>query len=265
MREILKEHRDFIKQIFKLAKSELIKMYKGAALGPAWAIIRPAITIFVYWFAFAIGLRSRSPVEGVDFFIFMMVGIIPWFFMRDAIVDGANCFRAKKAFITKMPFPVSAIPTYKLLANLYSHMILVAIMYVILLLWGFQPSVYNLQIFFYMPLMYLFFLFLSWMTAPLSAVSKDFLQIVRSIVIAIFWLSGIMWNPYTLENPILKGIVLAMPVNYFANGYRNAFLYNKWFFETPYETIMCFAWLVVMLLLGVYTYKRLRKVIPDVL
>lgn len=265
MKEILKEHIGFRKQIFKLSKSELIKTYKGAALGPAWAIINPAFTIFVYWFAFSIGLRAGKPVDGVPFFLFLVVGMVPWFFMREAIKGGAACLRNKRAFITKMHFPVSTIPTYTLLANLYSHIGLMVITYIIVICYGYPPSLYNLQIFFYMPLMYLFFLFLSWLTAPLSAISKDFHNVVKSIITAIFWLSGILWNPYSLENPILRQIILATPVTYFANGYRNTFVMNKWFFETPYETIWCFIWLIVMALLGAYTYKRLRKTIPDVL
>ena len=265
MKEILKEHLGFKKQIFKLSKSELIKTYKGAALGPAWAIINPAITIFVYWFAFGLGLRVGNDVDGVPFFLYLVVGMTPWFFMKEAILGGATCLRNTRAFITKMRFPVSTIPTYTLLSSLYSHFGLVVVMYIIVLCYGYTPSLYNLQIFFYMPLMYLFFLFLSWLTAPLCAISKDFHNIIKSIITAIFWLSGILWNPYTLENPIIRYISLATPVTYFANGYRNTFILNKWFFETPYETICCLVWLVVMGILGAYTYKRLRKTIPDVL
>ena len=63
IREILKDHYKYRKQIFKLAKADLIKTYKGAALGWAWAVIRPAITIATYYFAFSIGLRVSRPME----------------------------------------------------------------------------------------------------------------------------------------------------------------------------------------------------------
>lgn len=267
--EILRENFSFRKQIAKLSKSQLIKQYKGAALGPLWAVIRPAMTIFVYWFAFEIGLRKNKPVtiNGIEtpFFLFLLVGMIPWFFMKDAILDGANCFRKNKQFITKMSFPVSTIPTFTLLADLYVHIGLTAVMYVILLLMGVQPTVYNLQILFYMPMMYLFFLCVSWFTAPLAAVSKDFLNAVRSIIVAFFWLSGIIWNPYGLESPVLRHIVLATPITYFSNGYRNAFLYERWFFTTHYETVCMLLWVVAFAVLGVFTYRRLRRVMPDVL
>lgn len=66
LKEIIKDHITYKQQIFKLAKSDLIKTYRGAALGWAWAIIKPAVTIFVYWFAFEIGLRSGKPVNRIS-------------------------------------------------------------------------------------------------------------------------------------------------------------------------------------------------------
>ena len=50
LKEIIKDHVSYRQQIFKLAKADLVKTYRGAALGWSWAIIKPAVTIFVYWF-----------------------------------------------------------------------------------------------------------------------------------------------------------------------------------------------------------------------
>ena len=65
--EIIKDHKAYIQQIFKLAKADLVKTYRGAALGWAWAIIKPAVTIFVYWFTFEIGLRAGKDVNRLSF------------------------------------------------------------------------------------------------------------------------------------------------------------------------------------------------------
>ena len=58
--KIIKEHISYKNQILKMAKADLLKTYRGAALGWAWAIIKPAVTIFVYWFAFSIGLSPKK-------------------------------------------------------------------------------------------------------------------------------------------------------------------------------------------------------------
>lgn len=265
MFRIIKENFMFRAQISRLARSELIKTYKGAALGPLWGIIRPSIMIFVYWFAFEIGLRVGRDVGGHPFFVFLIVGICPWFFIRESIVSGSGCIRKNRNLVTKMPFPISTIMTYTMLSKLIINLGLTVIVYVILLFSGYNPSIYNLQILYYMPLMFIFFTCLSWITAPLSCISKDFQNLVKSLIVAVFWLSGIMWNPYLLENEVLKKIILANPVNYIVNGYRNTFINEKWFFETTYETVVFLAWLVIISLVGSFTFNKLRKRILDVL
>ncbi len=58
MNEIIKEHKMYKEQILIMAKTNLKKMYKGSFLGALWIAMKPAITIFVYWFTFAIRIKS---------------------------------------------------------------------------------------------------------------------------------------------------------------------------------------------------------------
>lgn len=271
---IFKEHKNFGKQIFLLAKNELIKTYKGAAIGPLWAVIKPAFTIFVYWFAFAVGLRGSGKGVAVlldhgvwqhfDQFTFMLVGFIPWFYISDSITLGAKSIRMNSQFVTKVSFPVSTIMTYTSIARLYIHLMLTVVMYVIVLfLHG--PSIYNLQFFLYCPLMFIFFLMLTWTTAPMSAFSRDFENLIVSVMSGVFWLSGIVYNSYNTSNEIINKIMLFNPINFFVNGYRNTFLYDRMFFTYKTELVIFAAEFLIVFVLGIYNYNRMRKRLPDVL
>ena len=81
-KEILKEHIEHRAQLSKLAEADLKKTYSGSVLGWSWALIRPSILIFVYWFAFSFGLRKGGDVNGYPFFLWLIAGVIPWYFMR---------------------------------------------------------------------------------------------------------------------------------------------------------------------------------------
>lgn len=278
---IFKEHKGFGKQIFLLAKNELIKTYKGAVIGPLWAVVKPAFTIFVYWFAFSVGIKALRTVHinlgdpknlfDINFFTFMFVGIVPWFFIQDSIVQGAKTLRNNRQFITKVKFPVSTILTYTGLSRLFVHLFLFVILYVYIIIYrttqGMAPfSWYDLQFFFYCPLMFLFFLALSWSTAPMSAFSKDFESLIVSVMSGVFWLSGIMYDSYNAEfSPVIKSFMLINPINFFANGYRNALLYNRGFWVYKTELVIFLAEFVAIFLLGIFNYNRLRKKLPDVL
>ena len=145
LKEIVKDHIDYRKQLVQLAKADMKKAY-GGVLGMGWAIIRPAILIFVFWFAFSVGLRKGGDVDGYPFFLWLIAGMIPWFYMRDMITGGAGSIRRYKYLVTKIKFPVSTIPTFVSMGNLVTHMGLVVIMIVIYMLFGYYPTVYYLQI-----------------------------------------------------------------------------------------------------------------------
>ena len=98
----------------------------------------------------------------------------------------------------------------------------------------------------------------------MAAFSKDFESLIVSVMSGIFWLSGIMYDSYSFKG-FLKYAMLVNPINFFANGYRNCFLYNRWFFEYKTEFVIFMVEFVVVFLLGIYNYNRLRKKLPDVL
>ena len=209
---IIKEHRHFGKQIFKLSKTELVKQYKGAAIGPFWALIKPSFTLFVYWFAFTVGIKNMGIVDislangsvmHFDRFIFMLTGFVPWWFVSESITQGAKSIRANRQFVTKVKFPVSTILTYTSLSRVYIHFLLCGIMMLILgiydVCFGTQfISLYALQFFILCPIMFFFFLALSWSTAPMCAFSKDLESMITSIMSGIFWLTGVIYSSYDL-------------------------------------------------------------------
>lgn len=263
--KIIKEHMKYKKQIFKLAKADLTKTYRGAALGWTWAIIKPAVTIFVYWFAFSIGLRMGKDVNGYPYFLWLIAGVVPWFYMSEMITGGTDCIRKYSYLVTKMKFPVATIPTFVNISKFMIHLILILVVILIFALFGYMPTIYILQLPFYMLLTFLFFNVWGLFSGPLAAVSKDYSNLVKSFITAIFWLSGIMWNPATINNPILKKILMINPITFLITGFRNCFINKVWFWQSP-KTLLCFiVILFIMLMLALWVYKRLRKEIPDVL
>ena len=262
---ILKEHWEYRKQILKLAKADLVKTYRGAALGWSWAIIKPTITIFVYWFAFTIGLRAGKPVNGYPFFLWLIAGLIPWFYMSDMIVSGANCIRRYNYLVTKMKYPVSTIPTFVNLSKLAITLILIVIMIIIFALFGFKPDIYLLQLPIYILLAFLLFNLWGFFASFLGAISKDFINLVKSFLTALFWLSAVLWNSNKVSNGWVKKFLNLNPITFISNGFRNCFIDKVWIWEQPKRLLYFVIILVILLVLGLWAYKKLRKDIPDVL
>lgn len=264
-KQIFKEHLQYRNQIFKLAKSDLIKTYRGSFLGWLWALVKPAITIFVYWFAFEIGLRHNKPIAGFPFFLWLLAGIIPWFYMNEMFHSGTGSIKKYSYLVTKMKFPTSTIPTFVSLSSLFIHLLLVCITIGIFWAMGYPPTIYYLQLPYYILAMFAVFLLWDWFSAPLAALSHDFHQFVKSITTAIFWLSGILWDVNKLEIPWLRRLLYFNPVTYIAQGFRNVFIYQKWFFEDTRPFVGFWMVFVCGAVLSAYVFNKLRKEIPDVL
>lgn len=263
---IFKEHKDNVNQILRLSIADLKKTYNGSALGWAWAVIKPVFTFFIYWFAIEIGLRSGKDVDGYPFFLWMLAGLAPWFYMTEIINGGTTCIRRYSYLVTKMKYPVTTIPTFTSLSSLYVHVIVTLIVTIVFWVAGFAPSIYLLQLPVYMLLMFLFFRAWSHFAGMVSAISKDFSNLVKSVNVGIFWLSGILWNIENVaDNKILNACMMLNPVTFIAYGYRNCFVNHVWFFEQPKRLCYFLFWYAILAVLSLWAYKKLRKEIPDVL
>ena len=265
LKDIIKDHINYRKQIFYLAKADLVKTYGGTALGWSWAIIKPTFTIFVYWFAFSIGLRSGKDVNGYPFFLWLISSLIPWFYIKEMLTYGAESMRKYKYLATKMKFPISTIPTFVSSSKLVVHIFLVAIMIVIFCFMGFYPDMYVLQCGFYMVLMFVFFTTWGLFSSLITALSKDFLNLIKSLITAFFWLSGIVWDPNKVTIVWVKKFLNLNPITFLVNGYRNCFINKIWFWEQPKRLGYFIIVMIIMLILSLWAYKKLRKDIPDVL
>lgn len=263
--KILKEHYEYRQQLLKLAKADLIKTYRGAALGWSWAIIKPTVTIFVYWFAFEIGLRSGGNVYGYPFFLWLIAGLIPWFYISDMLTGGTDSIRKYSYLVTKMKFPVSTIPTFVSMSKLSVNLILIAIMIIIFWAFGYPPDIYYLQIIFFIAISFIFWTVWALFSSLLAAISKDFANLVKSFVSAVLWLSGILWDPEKIQILWLKKILRLNPVTYLVSGFRDCFINKVWFWEQPKRLLYFGIAFVIMLVLALWAYRKVRKDIPDVL
>ncbi len=185
--------------------------------------------------------------------------------MSDMITLGTECIRRYSFLVTKMKFPVATIPTFINLSKLLIHLMLVVIVLILFMAFGYKPDIYWLQLPFYTILTFLFFNFWSLFAGPLGAMSKDFSNLVKAFVTAVFWLSGIIWNPATIANPIIRKLLNANPITFLVNGYRNCLINKVWFWQEPKKLLFFLVLTIILLFISLITYKRVRKDIPDVL
>ncbi|MGL4485394.1 MAG: ABC transporter permease, partial [Anaerovoracaceae bacterium] len=212
-----------------------------------------------------IGLRASSGVNGYSYLLWLIPGIFVWFFIQASLSSGTGCMTKYKFLITKMKFPISIIPTFVSLSNFFLHICLVVFIVLLFALYGKYPDIYYLQLPIYMVLLLLIGIAWSLFASIIAAMSKDFKELVSSLSMAIFWLSGVLWNPDTITIDWLKTLLMFNPITFLVTGYRNVFIYKVWFFEEPIQLTIFLVELMLLWILALLMFKRLKRDMPDVL
>jgi len=83
--------------------------YKQTALGAAWAVIQPLVTMIVFTYFF--GKLAKVPTDGVPYPIFFYTGLLLWTFFSNAVTSGANSLIGNSNLIAKVYFPRLIIPS----------------------------------------------------------------------------------------------------------------------------------------------------------
>ena len=84
--------------------------YKQTALGAAWAILQPLLTmlIFTLFFGNLAGIGNRT--DGIPYPIFAYAGLLIWTFFANAVTNSGNSLVGSANLITKIYFPRMIIP-----------------------------------------------------------------------------------------------------------------------------------------------------------
>nr|WP_263313773.1 ABC transporter permease [Mammaliicoccus sp. Marseille-Q6498] len=224
---VIKEHLKNFYLIQRLAQFQLKISNHDNYLGLAWELINPVLQICVYWFAFGVGIRQNSAVDGVPFIFWLLVGISMWFFVNQGILEGTKSIGSKFNQVAKMNFPLSAIPAYILTSRFYGHIMLVIVIVLICMTTGIFPSIYILQLIIYLPLVYIFAFSVSMVTSTLGVLIRDTQMAIQAILRMLFYLSPILWVPD--KGSIVELIMKLNPIYFYAEAYRASILYDQWY------------------------------------
>lgn len=262
---VIQEQIQNLYMIGRLSAYELKKSYADNLLGGLWIILNPLFQIGVYWVVFGLGVRGGQDVDGIPFFVWLICGLIPWFFISAAILQGSNSVYARLNSVSKMNFPLSVIPTYVVVAQLYTHLILVAMLTIIVITSQGIHHINIISLFYFMLSSFCFLLSLSFVTSTLSTMVRDIHLLIQTATRMLFYVTPILWLPSDNTPQLLKEIFAMNPFYYIVDGYRESLLKGSWnFVHSPY-TLIFWSVILLLLILGSAIHVKFRKQFVDYL
>lgn len=249
--------------LVNLAWQDFKRRFAGSYFGTLWGFINPMLTMTVYWLVFQFGFRSGD-VDGHPFVLWFMCGIVAWLFFSEAFSSASNSFLEYSYLVKKVVFNVNILPLVKILSCLFVHAFFIGLLSVICCLLGHYPTVYWLQLPYYLlcsiSLVFSFSLFF----ASMIVFFRDLSQIIGIILLIGMWGTPIAWNLQTFpEN--WHFFFKLNPIFYIVEGYRGCFLQQIWFWQKPYQTAYFWGLIATLLFVGSFVYDKLKQSFADFL
>lgn len=255
------EHKNNLYRIWQMGKSHMKRQTIRTSLGIGWILIRD-IVYFTVFILFRYLMSGSHNVDGMHFIVYLITGLIPWFFMNEVINAGAGAIKGNSAIIKSIEFPITIIPTYEVLAIFMKRLFTIVFAFVVIgifgNIWDFDPLLF---IYYFLAMFILMILF-NLITSAFIAISQDFNQLYLALTRILFFSLPIIWSFERIQNNFFLLTLLKLnPMTYIIMGFRDAFVLGS--LPSLKYTIYFWGICLVLLYIGCYVQYKLRKYYSD--
>ena len=249
-----------------LSWRDLKVRYKQTVIGVVWSVLRPLLTMAIFTFIFKNVAKFEAP-DGVSYPVLVFAGLLPWQFFAAGLTESSNSLIGNERLISKVYFPRMIIPAASVITSLVDFFISLVLMFGLMLLFRDVPTV-NLI---FLPVFILMAFFASfgiglWLTA-LNVKYRDFKHVVPFLVQIGLYISPVGFTSYKASEIIPEKFRLLYYLNPMAgviDGFRWCFFGEK----TPIDwngMLLSAAVIVVFMLIGIRTFRRMEKSFADLI
>lgn len=244
-----------------LAWRDILVRYKQTAIGIAWSLLRPFLTMVVFTLVFS--TLAKLPSGDVPYPIMVFAALLPWQFFSNAFTEAGNSLISNTNMISKVYFPRLIIPTSAVIVSFVDFLISGAIMVGLMVWYGYLPDWRILTLPFFILVAFAFAMGAGLWIAALNVKYRDFRYIIPFVVQLGLYISPVgfssaivpdKWRLFYSLNPMV-GVI---------DGFRWAILGGT----TPmyWPGFLLSVTLVVMVFItGIIYFRRTEKSFADVI
>ncbi len=245
-----------------LAWRDILVRYKQTAIGIAWALIRPFLTMVVLTLVFSKIAKLSAP-GAAPYAIVVFAALLPWQFFSTALSESSNSLIGNANLISKVYFPRVIVPGGSVVTSFVDFLITLALMAILMLGYGFLPDVRVLALPLFMALAFGAAFGAGLLLCALNVRYRDFRYVVPFVVQFGVYVSPVgfttdhipeRWRLLYALNPMV-GVI---------DGFRWALLRG----ETPLwwpGITMSVVTTAALCACGVWYFRRAERTFADVL
>jgi lipopolysaccharide transport system permease protein len=244
-----------------LAWRDVLVLYKQTAIGIAWAVLRPLLTMVVFTVVF--GRIAGLPSHGVPYPILVFAAMIPWQMFANALTESSASLVSNANLVTKVYFPRIVVPASAIAATIVDLCISLVILFVMMLAYHVTPTWRLVAV----PAFALLGLLLAfgagtWFSA-LSVKYRDFRYVVPFIVQLGLYVSPVGFSA-DIVPPRWRTLYAMNPMVGVIDGFRWAITGGTTELD-PNSIAAALAWVLVLCLTGFFYFRSVERTLADVI
>ncbi|MEE3716398.1 ABC transporter permease [Tumidithrix elongata RA019] len=245
-----------------LAWRDILVRYKQTAIGVAWALIRPFLTMVVFTVVFGQLAKLPSPT-GVPYPILVFAGMLPWQFFSNALSECSNSLVTNSNLISKVYFPRLIVPTSAVIVSFVDFMISGMILLGLMAWYNFVPDWRILTLPLFVLIAFLASMGVGLWLAALTVEYRDFRFVVPFIVQL-----GLYISPVGFSSSIIpeqwRFVYSLNPMVGVIDGFRWAILKGNSELYLP-GFALSLALIFLLLWSGIWYFRRMERTFADVI
>jgi lipopolysaccharide transport system permease protein len=233
--------------------------YKQTAVGAAWAVLQPFLTMLIFSLFF--GRLAHIPSQGLPYPIFYYSALLPWMYFAASLQNATNAIVENQRMITKVYFPRVTLPLSATLSGLLDFGVSFCMFVVISLYYGIHPTLAFLLFPFFLLLAVLTALGVGLWLSALNAIYRDVRYVVPFLIQ--FWMfASPVAYPSSLVPERWRWLYGLNPMAGVIEGFRWSLTGHG---NPPGRLLVVSAGVVVLVLIsGLAFFHRMETTIADV-
>lgn len=248
-----------------LAWRDILVRYKQTAIGIAWSVLKPLLTLGTMAF---LGWLFESELPGdVPRLLLVAAATLPWTFFSTAFSEASNSLISNSNLLTKVYFPRMIVPASTIIVCLIDFLIAFVLVLVLMAIYGFMPDARILLLPAFVLLALITAMGSGLLIAALNVKYRDFRYVVPFIVQAGLYISPVAFTSADIHGSAripaaVKTLYDLNPMVGVIDGFRWCLLRGETSLRIE-SVLLAVGVSVVFLLLGVRYFRRTERGFAD--
>jgi lipopolysaccharide transport system permease protein len=234
--------------------------YKQAALGAAWALLQPLLTMILFTLFF--GRLAKIPSDDIPYPLFSYSALLLWTYFAAVLAQGGQSLVANSNLITKVYFPRLALPASVAISGLFDFAVGGGFLVVLMVYYGIHPGWPLLLIPVFLGGLVLFTLGASLFLASLTVRYRDMKYASPFLIQMWLFVTPVIY-PTTMLPQRLQSLMAVNPLAGVIEGFRACLFSGR--LPDPLLTAISLTMSVVVFLFGLAYFRKTERAFADVI